>query len=121
MEQTKQPLSARLADQVYATLSFFTKEIEEIRLLSDKVEAQMEAVVNLAKQVYEEGHDFWGEDYVSQSLSWDEKRILQEILDDNLPFERLQGELKKLLAHLQDMEWFLRNELTCLKLSPKNN
>lgn len=92
------------------TVDYYMGETYRIKSLFLQVRDQMETVVEWARKVYQPGDDFYGWDYLNQQFSPEQKMILQEIMDENLPFDIMAVELNKLSAALRKMEKYLKEE-----------
>lgn len=110
------------ADKFYnvmnETVSHYRGEIARLEETGKQVTYAIERVVYLACQLYEEGDDKYGFDYLSQHFSHEQKMMLQEIMDNNLPFDLMCVELDKIFAALKTMERDLRDELKFKNVGP---
>jgi hypothetical protein len=93
----------KLKEDLASEMKYWDKNAANIAKLLD-------TVAKLASEVYEEGHDHYGVDYLSQHLSSEEKEFLIEIMQDsfvgnmfdvNTHMEKLEAKLKRFVRELE--------------------
>jgi hypothetical protein len=115
---TTQTLADRFNKAMKSTVVYYREQLDDLTTLSDKAVELMETVVDLAQQVYEEGDDNYGYDYLSQHLTWEQKDRLKDVMDENLTLDKTIVVLNDIAVALGVMERDLQDELKFKNVGP---
>jgi uncharacterized protein YydD (DUF2326 family) len=111
MEIRISPLVEKFMTAGDNSIAYFQEELRKTEQLHRFVAIQMEEVIALAEMIYTEGDDYYGAGYISQHLPDEQRVMLQEILDENLPFDLMSTELSRISATLSRFKENLKEEL----------